>query len=138
VIPAEPATVLYDADCGLCRWSAERLRRWDRGGRLRFAPLRSSEADDLLHELTPDARRSSWHLVAPDGRVTSGGRAIPGVLELLPGGRPLATLAERFPGVTDRAYRWTADHRRGIGRLLGRAACAVDPSPPRRGDRPAA
>jgi predicted DCC family thiol-disulfide oxidoreductase YuxK len=122
------ATVCYDEDCGLCRWCARRLRRWDRHARLRFVALGDEAADELLEELSPDRRRASWHLVAPDGRVSSGGAAVPCVLELLPGGRPLAAVADRFPGVTERAYRWVADRRERIGRLLGQEACAADPS----------
>ncbi len=121
-------TVLYDADCGLCRWSADRLRRWDRRGRLRFVPLRDPEADDLLIDLSEHARFASWHLVDGHGRVRSGGAAVSPVLRLLPGGRPLAALAARFPRATDRVYRWIADHRDAIGRLLGPEACSVDPS----------
>lgn len=123
--------VLYDGACGLCRWFAWRLRRWDRSGRLRFVDLRSAEADDLLHDLNPQRRRSSWHLVAGGGAVASGGRAVPRVLELVPGGAPLAAIADRFPSLTERAYRWVAEHRQGIGRLLGQDRCAVDPSAPR-------
>jgi predicted DCC family thiol-disulfide oxidoreductase YuxK len=128
------ATVCYDADCGLCRWCAWQLRRWDRRGRLRFVALGDPRADTLLHELSPDRRRSSWHLVSADGRVSSGGAAVPRVLELLPGGKPLAALADRFPTITERAYRWIADRRERVGRLLGQDACAVDPSAPRSTD----
>ena len=128
------ATVCYDDDCGLCRWCAWQLRRWDRHARLRFVALGDPTADELLRELSPDRRRSSWHLVSADGRVWSGGAAVPRMLELLPGGRPLAALADRFPGVTERAYRWVADRRDRIGRLLGQEACAVDPSVPRSND----
>jgi predicted DCC family thiol-disulfide oxidoreductase YuxK len=124
-------TVLFDADCGLCRWSAERLRRWDRAGRLRFVALGTPEADALLPGLTPAERAASWHLVGPDGRVTSAGSAVPAVLTLLPGGRPLSAVAARFPGATDRAYRLVADRRDRIGGWLGRAACDVDPAAPR-------
>jgi predicted DCC family thiol-disulfide oxidoreductase YuxK len=120
------ATILFDAGCGLCRWSAERLRRWDGAGRLRFVALGSPEADDLVRELDPGERWASWHLVG-DGGVRSGGAAVAPLLRLLPGGRPLAGIAERFPRETDRAYRWVAEHRDAIGRLLGRRACAVDP-----------
>jgi predicted DCC family thiol-disulfide oxidoreductase YuxK len=130
------ATVLYDAGCGLCRWTAERLRRWDRAGRLRFVPLGTDEADELLPNLTPEERAASWHLVTPDERVASGGAAVAPVLDLLPAGRGLAALAGRFPGATDRAYRIVADHRDRIGGWLGTRACDVDPSAPRPSSRP--
>jgi predicted DCC family thiol-disulfide oxidoreductase YuxK len=128
------ATVCYDAECGLCRWCAWQLRRWDRRRRLRFVALGDPRTDELLHELSVDRRRSSWHLVSSTGRVASGGAAVPRVLELLPGGKPLAAVADRLPMVTERAYRWVADRREWIGRLLGQRACAVDPTAPRTTD----
>ena len=124
--------MLFDADCGFCRWSADKLRTWDRRGGLRFVPLRSRNADELLREVEPASRLDSWHAVTPDGRVWSAGAAIPQVLRVLPGGRPLASLAGRFPGLSGRAYRLLSRHRVGLGRLLGRRACAVDPAGTRR------
>jgi predicted DCC family thiol-disulfide oxidoreductase YuxK len=127
----ERAVVLYDRDCGLCVWSAERLRAWDgRRQRLRFVPLRSPEADDLLRGIDPDVRADSWHLAIGD-RVWSGGAAIAPVVRLLPGGRPLARLVERFPRTTEVLYRLVAENRAMIGAVLGQRACAADPSRPR-------
>jgi predicted DCC family thiol-disulfide oxidoreductase YuxK len=123
----ERATVLYDGDCGLCRWSAETLRRWDRHGRLRFAALQTPEAGDLLPGFSDQARFASWHVVDRPGHVRSASAAVPIVLRLLPGGKPLAAVAARFPRATERAYRVIADRRDLLGRLLGPEACAVDP-----------
>ena len=123
--------VFYDRECGLCVWSAERLRTWDRRrARLRFVPLRSAEADDALAGIDPDTRMASWHLAIGD-RVWSGGAAIAPVLRLLPGGRAPARLAESFPRTTDVVYRLVAENRARIGASLGRQACSVDPSRPR-------
>ena len=122
------ATVVYDDDCGYCRWSAERLRTWDRHRALRFMTLRSAEADGLLAPVPIDRRPLSWHLVTDDGRVWSAGAAVPQVLGLLPGGGVLAAVAASMPGVTDAAYAAVARRRSTLGRLLGRRACAVDPS----------
>jgi predicted DCC family thiol-disulfide oxidoreductase YuxK len=122
------ATVLYDEDCGFCRWSADKLKAWDRRGALRFRPLQSSEADRLLEAVPHERRTTSWHLVEADGRAWSAGAAVSRVLRALPGGAPLATLAESMPGVTDRLYAEVARRRGVLGRLLGQAACSVDPS----------
>ena len=122
------ATVVYDDDCGFCRWSAERLRTWDRRGALRFVTLRSAEAADLLAPVPVDRRPLSWHLVTDDGRVWSAGAAVPKVLELLPGGGPLAAVAATMPDITEASYAAVARRRSTLGRLLGRRACAVDPS----------
>jgi predicted DCC family thiol-disulfide oxidoreductase YuxK len=128
----ERPAILYDADCGFCRWSTDRLLAWDRHRRLRPVALQSPEADRLLGGMDEDRKMSSWHLVTPDGRVYSAGPAVPPLMRLLPGGRPLAVLAETFPGLTQRLYRWVADHRDRIAKVLGPEACSVDPSGPAR------
>lgn len=124
----EPMTVLYDDDCGFCRWSADVLRRWDRRGRLRFATIQGQTGDRLLADLEPPERLASWHVVGPDGRRRSAGDAVAPTLERLPGGWPLARLAELAPPVTEAAYRAVARRRSSLGRLLGTQACAVDPA----------
>lgn len=122
------ATVLYDDDCGFCRFSAERLRAWDRRNRLAFATIQGTEGDRWLGDLEPAVRAASWHLVTPDGRVWSAGAAIPELLRRLPAGTSLAVVFGTFPGTTDRLYAWLARHRTRFGTMLGRDACAVDPS----------
>jgi len=110
--------VIYDPECGFCRWSLALLLRADRGRRLRPLPLGSERADALLADLDPEQRAASWHLVAPNGRRTSAGAALPRVLELLPSGSVAAAVFERFPGATERGYRWVATHRSRLGRLV--------------------
>lgn len=122
---AGDAIVIFDDDCGFCRWSVARLRRWDRDGRIRLVTLRSTEADGLLAWMPDERRYASWHLVSPDGRVASGGRAVAPLLRRLPGGVPLAAIASAMPGPTDAAYRFVARHRDRLGELLGEQRCAV-------------
>lgn len=110
--------VIYDADCGFCRWTLALLLRADRHRRLRPLALGAPEADALLADLEPEQRIASWHLVSPDGTRTSAGVALPEVLRLLPGGgRPAAALA-RIPGPTERGYRWVADRRSKLSRAV--------------------
>jgi predicted DCC family thiol-disulfide oxidoreductase YuxK len=124
------AGLLFDADCGFCRWATAKLLRWDRAGRLRPVPLQSGEAETLLASVPADLRPLSWHLVV-DGRVRSGGRAVAPLLRMLPRGRLLAAVADLTPGGTDATYRWVARHRRRLGRIVGEKACSVMPSNPR-------
>jgi predicted DCC family thiol-disulfide oxidoreductase YuxK len=102
-----PHPLLYDPDCGFCKLCVAVLLTWDRRGRLR--PVPGEELD-------------SWQLALPDGTVRSAGAAFPPLLRLLPGGAPLAWLTGRFPGVTERAYRWVADRRSAFGRLIPHVA----------------
>ena len=122
------AVLLYDQDCGFCRWSLSKVLAWDRHGRIRPVPLQSAEALRLLPGMDEERRMASWHLVTPDGRVYSAGGAAAPLARMLPLGAPLALLAEALPGTTERVYRWVADHRDQLGRRLGEQACAVDPS----------
>jgi predicted DCC family thiol-disulfide oxidoreductase YuxK len=99
--------LLYDPDCGFCKACVAVLLRWDRHGRLR--PV-------------PDEELDSWRLILPDGTVRSAGAAFPPLFRLLPGGSLPAWLTARFPGATERAYRWVAGHRSTIGRLMPQVA----------------
>ena len=124
--------LLYDSDCGFCRWSVDKVLAWDRRRTLRAVALQDPEADVLLPGMDEAQRMASWHLIAADGRVFSAGAAAPPLLRLLPGGRAPATLLAAFPPLTNRAYRLVARNRDRLGRLMGQSACEVDP---RRRDR---
>ena len=110
--------VLYDADCGMCKWLLALLLRWDREARLRPLALQRAEADRLLADLALAERMASWHLVSPGGERRSGGAALPVLLRLLPAGRPAAAVLDRSPRLTERGYRWVADHRSQLSRLV--------------------
>jgi predicted DCC family thiol-disulfide oxidoreductase YuxK len=110
--------VLYDADCGFCKWLLAGVLRWDRAARLQPIALQREEAEDLLAELPPAERLASWHLISPAGERRSGGAAVVPLLRLLPAGRIPAAGFARFPGLTDAGYRWVADHRSQLSRLI--------------------
>jgi predicted DCC family thiol-disulfide oxidoreductase YuxK len=110
--------VLYDADCGFCMWLLSALLRWDRAARLHPVALQRSEADALLQDLTPGQRMASWHLISPTGERRSGGAALVPLLRVLPAGRLPGAGFARFPGITDRGYRWVAEHRSQLSKLV--------------------
>lgn len=114
--------VLYDADCDFCTWLLSALLRWDRAARLHLIALQRSEADDLLQELTPTERMASWHLISPTGERRSGGAAVPPLLRVLPAGRLPAAALARFPRLTDRGYRWVAEHRSQLSKRVPASA----------------
>jgi predicted DCC family thiol-disulfide oxidoreductase YuxK len=111
-------TVLYDAECGFCAWVLSGLLAWDRAYRLGPTALQHSKARHLLAGVQPAERMTSWHLVSPTGARYSGGAAVVQVLRLLPGGRMPAGAFTRFPRLTEKAYRWVADHRSQLSRLI--------------------
>jgi predicted DCC family thiol-disulfide oxidoreductase YuxK len=116
--PATKWTVIYDADCGFCRWSLARVLALDADRRLRPIALGTPEADELLADLTEEQRNASWHLVSPDGRRASAGAAAVPLARLLRGTGPLAPVLDQMPTLTERGYRWVADHRSWFGRLV--------------------
>jgi predicted DCC family thiol-disulfide oxidoreductase YuxK len=116
--PLGPSALLYDSDCGFCKWSLDKVLAWDRRRRLRPVAIQSPEGERLLAGMTGEERLASWHLVLPSGEVRSGGAAAEPLARLLPGGRPLAAAFAAFPGATDRGYRWVADHRSALARLV--------------------
>lgn len=120
--PAPRARLLYDRDCGFCRWALGWVLRWDRAGRLEPIALQDPRAAALLAPMSDERMLESWHLVAEDGSVASAGAAAAPLLRMLPGGAPLAALAERAPGAVQRAYRLVSGHRSDLGPRLTRGA----------------
>lgn len=118
----EQHVLLYDLDCGFCRWTTARVLAWDRGGRLRPAPIQSAIGDWLLAGVDPRTKLDSWHLVTPGGIVYSAGAVVAPLARLLPGGRPVAAIAARWPLATERVYRFGASRRARISRLVPAAA----------------
>src|SRR3954471_5073600 len=76
------ATLLYDRDCGFCRWCLGKVLGWDRRRSIRPVAIQSEEGERLLAGLPEDERVSSWHLVDGDGTVRSAGAAFPGLFRL--------------------------------------------------------
>jgi predicted DCC family thiol-disulfide oxidoreductase YuxK len=114
--------VLYDGECGFCAWGLAWLLRWDRRRRLAAVAIQSAQGARLLADLPEEHRLASWHARDPHGRRSSGGAALAPVLECLPGGRPLAALAMRFPRATESSYAWVAANRTRLGRFISAGA----------------
>jgi predicted DCC family thiol-disulfide oxidoreductase YuxK len=96
-------TLVYDADCGFCKWTVSVLIAWDRRGLLE---PRGEHGIDAVG------------LIAPDGERYSAGAALAPLLRLLPGGAVPARLLERFPGATNRAYDWVAGNRSKLSKVV--------------------
>jgi predicted DCC family thiol-disulfide oxidoreductase YuxK len=120
--------LVYDQDCGLCRWSVDKVQRWERARLVRAVALQSAEANVLLQDVDPDKRMLSAHVVTTDGQVHSAGALAEPLFRSLPGGRPLAATAHLMPRTTDRIYCLVARNRLRIGGWLGEDACRVDPA----------
>ena len=117
------ATVLYDRDCGFCRWSLSKILDWDRERRLRPLAIQSEEGRRMLDAAgVPEERRlESWHLVHPDGRVESAEAGFPALFRMLPAGAPVALLTGALPGLSGTGYRFVARNRRWFGKPVSDA-----------------
>jgi predicted DCC family thiol-disulfide oxidoreductase YuxK len=114
--------VLYDEDCGFCRWTIGWALERDCDRVLEVTPIQSPMGERLLAGMEPAGRLRSMHVVHADYRSESGGAAVREVLEVLPSARALAWLAGISPGLTQRAYRLIAEHRSRLSRLVPRGA----------------
>jgi predicted DCC family thiol-disulfide oxidoreductase YuxK len=64
-------TVLYDANCNICKTITETLLTWDgRRGRISALPIQSEEGAALLRDVPPQLWLESFHLVRDDGSVS--------------------------------------------------------------------
>jgi predicted DCC family thiol-disulfide oxidoreductase YuxK len=114
--------VLYDDDCGFCRWTVAWGLRRDRRGVLEVLPIQSHLGAELLADLAPEERLRSAHVIHSDRGRESGGAAVRAVLDVLPSARVLRLLAGVWPSMTDRVYDFVAGHRSWFGHLIGAGA----------------
>ena len=114
--------ILYDADCGFCRWALGWELRLDHRHELLPLAIQDPEAQALLAGVPAERRLESWHLVDESGIVVSAGAALAPLLADLRGGRAPAALARRAPRLADRAYRRVAANRSRLGRPVSDAA----------------
>jgi predicted DCC family thiol-disulfide oxidoreductase YuxK len=114
--------VLYDADCGFCRWAMAWALAHDPRHALVAVPIQSQLGAQLLEDLSPGERLDAAHVVRDDGGRESGGTAAAEVLDALPRTRALGRLARRLPAPTAALYGLVAAHRHGFGRFVGAEA----------------
>lgn len=124
-------TVLYDADCGVCRHTARTLHALDARRRLRFTPL---QAFVVASATDPDrqALLARLHVRDARGRWYSGGSAARRIAEVIPALLPLGVVAH-LPGaerLADAAYELVARNRQALSRWLRLDACRFEPEPP--------
>jgi predicted DCC family thiol-disulfide oxidoreductase YuxK len=115
-------TLIYDRDCGFCRWCLGKVLAWDRRRAVRPVALGTPEANDLLEDVPAAERPTSWHLVDEAGVVHSAGAGFEPLLRLLPRGGPFAAGAARFPRATESAYRFVSGNRSIWGKFVSDGA----------------
>ena len=130
---AQPAVLIYDGDCSMCRASALWLmRRALAGGArdLELLPCRSPVRRERYPFITDQACMTAMQLVLPDGRVMAGADAAPEILRRIPRWRWLTGLFA-LPGarpLARRAYAWIARNRMRLSCRLTSANDSRRPS----------
>jgi predicted DCC family thiol-disulfide oxidoreductase YuxK len=120
--------LLYDGDCGFCRFWVARWRAAT-GGAVDFAPAQAEAA--RFSQITKEAWTRSVQLITPEGAVYAGAEAVFRTLAYAPGRGWALALYEHLPGarpVTEAAYRLVAAHR-NFSSALTRFFWGRDPEP---------
>lgn len=119
--------LLYDGTCRICTHVARWVSRVNVRRRVRVQPIQDSR--DLLRGVPDAVLMSAYHIVDPEGRVTSGGDAVPVLLETLPLGRGLGRLVAGSPSLVGFAHRTYAIAVRFRAALTCVASASVSAAP---------
>src|SRR5438477_2257367 len=115
--PHDRPLMLFDGDCGFCRFWVRRWRSQTRG-QVDFAPAQQEAS--RFPQIPDDDWKKAVQLVWPDGKVYQGAEAVFRALAMVPEHRwPLAAY-EHVPGVrpaSEFLYRLVAGHRNFFSHL---------------------
>jgi len=117
--PPPKPLMIFDGDCEFCRlW----IRRWQQatGDRVEYVPFQASHVVERFPGLAREQLATAVHLIEPDGTVFSGAEAAFRALAHNPAKeRPLRWYqrSPTFANITERAYRFVAEHRPLFSRL---------------------
>jgi predicted DCC family thiol-disulfide oxidoreductase YuxK len=128
-------TLLYDADCGLCRATAAWLGRRVSPRRLRLMALADAAGDPTVGPHVRGRNLASMlHAVTSDGQVFTGARAVLSAGRLVPRWGPIAKAFDHRLGhaVLGPVYQLVARNRLQVSRLLRLPASCPVPTPAER------
>src|SRR5579863_2540493 len=106
--PLERPLLLFDGDCGFCRYWVARWQAITRGA-VDFAPAQAEAA--RFPQLSPEACAQSVQLITPEGAIYAGAEAVFRARAYAPGRGTALALYEHLPGVrpaSEAAYRLIA------------------------------
>ena len=121
--------VLFDGDCGICSWSAERMTKIDRRKLFVVQPYQNSPEPELIKfGITYEQCDKKLHVIARNGKVYRGAFGVNYFLwqyfpwSLLVGliyALPPLLLCELM------GYAWVARNRHRLSHWFGLKACAL-------------
>jgi predicted DCC family thiol-disulfide oxidoreductase YuxK len=114
--------LLFDRDCGIC----SALSRWigaaDLRHRIQLRTIQSSR--ELLRGIPDDRVFDAFHIVAPSGQLTTGGDAIPILIEALPMGAGFGRILRSSRGLMAQVHAFYRFLTRFREQLVCRVAFA--------------
>ena len=117
MMPMRPTTLVYDGDCGICRYWVDYWQALT-GERIHYRPYQEAAPD--FPTIPLDAFKRSIQLIEPDGHIYSGAAATYRVLRHAPGRAPWWWLYMHFPGfarVSEWSYTFLSRRRGLLNRL---------------------
>jgi len=112
--------LLFDRDCGICSAMSRWIRAVDVQGRIRLRTIQSSR--ELLREIPDRSILDAFHMVSPGGQVTTGGDAVPTLIEALPMGAGLGRIVRGSRGLMSQVHAFYGF----LTRFRDRLVCRVD------------
>ncbi|MBL8206048.1 MAG: DUF393 domain-containing protein [Blastocatellia bacterium] len=121
--------MLFDGDCGICSWSAERVKKLDRRNLFVIQPYQSFPEIELAKfKINYQQCDQKLHLITPRGKVYRGAFGVNyilwqyfpwSLLVLLIYALPPVLLAELI------IYAWIARNRHRVSQWFGLKACLL-------------
>ena len=116
----ERPVLIYDENCPICRKTARWVEGNLKGDALEMLPCQAEGARNRFPFMEKSICMKAMQLVLPNGKVLSGEKALPEIINRL---RRYGWVASffRLPGsgiLSHAFYRWFAERRYGIARLL--------------------
>ena len=108
---AEQSVLLYDEDCGFCRWSLDKILAWDRAKRVRPVAIQNEEGSRLLASIPPMPASTRGISPAMTGGSSRGGSR-----------RAPRAIASRRPPARRRVRGVSRSHRRADALTLPASA----------------
>ena len=117
--------LVYDSCCGPCTRFRNIVEFLDSKRRIDYMGLVQADNNGLLDSVPTERRHRSFHLIAQDGKVTSGAAALPPLIGLLPTGRTFERIIElSVPVSFATTVLYTA-----FSRLHDSGSCTYSPGP---------
>lgn len=127
--PGQQGYLLFDGDCGICSWSAERVKQIDKRQLFVVQPYQSiPEVELRKFDITYTQCDQKLHVISRHGKVYRGAFGVNyflwqyfpwNVLVLLVYALPILLLCELI------GYAWVARNRHRLSQWFGLKACAL-------------